>query len=107
MISVRKILEVTWNQKFRYSHTFIQIGFIQNFKAIQNFSKLHLFENDFKQIITASDLIDLEVALDKLEVKDCVIAREIKNNNIRIVIGKVFIITVDNVLTSALWNTDN
>ena len=57
--------------------------------------------------ITASDLLELEVALDKLEVEDDVIAREMKNNNIRIVFGKVFIEIVDSVSASALFNTDN
>ena len=57
--------------------------------------------------ITASDLLDLEVALDKLEVEDDVIAREMKNNNIRILFGKVFIRIVDSVSASALFNTDN
>ena len=56
--------------------------------------------------ITSSDLLDLEVALDKLEVEDDVIAREMKNNNIRILFGNLLII-VDSVSASALFNTDN
>jgi hypothetical protein len=61
----------------------------------------------FKLWSTASDLLGLEVALDKLEVEDDVFAREMKNNNIRIVFGKVFIIIVDGVSAPALFNTDN
>ena len=56
--------------------------------------------------IVASDLFDLDLALDKLEVEDDVIAREMKNNNIRIVFGKLLIIIVDSVSASALFNTD-
>ena len=56
--------------------------------------------------IVASDLFDLDLALDKLEVEDDVIAREMKNNNIRILFGKLLII-VDSVSASALFNTDN
>jgi hypothetical protein len=56
--------------------------------------------------MVASDLFDLDLALDRLEVEDDVIAGEMKNNNIRILFGNLLII-VYSVSASALFNTDN
>ena len=56
-----------------------------------------------KQFI--KDLFVLDLALDRLEVEDDVIAREMKNNKIRILFGNLLII-VDSVSASALFNTD-
>ena len=58
------------------------------------------------QFITASDLLDLVLALNKLEVEDDVIAKEMKKNNIRIVFEEFWIIIVDSVSASALFNID-
>ena len=65
-------------------------------KNLENWLLTHNVEFN----MVASDLFDLDWALDKLEVEDDVIAREIKNNNIRIVFG-----ILDSVSASALFNT--
>ena len=49
-----------------------------------------------------SDLVDLEEALENLDV----IEKEMKNNT-RIILQKFLITTVDSVSASALINTDN
>ena len=58
--------------------------------------------------MTASDLVDLWIALNKLEGEDDVIAKEVKkNNNIRIVFEEFLIITVFQLPLFSILTTNN
>ena len=58
--------------------------------------------NYLRLLVISSDLVDLEEALENLDV----IEKEMKNNT-RIILQKFLITTVDSVSASALINTDN